>query len=94
MPQIEYLSSFEKLKHFSGEKIILEQKGNDSVINYLKTMKDELSKEKIYFIFGPEGGLSQSEMNFFDDSKILNLTNNRLRAETAVIATATAISLL
>lgn len=94
LPNIEYINSFEKIKSFEGNKIILEQKGNDSIINYLRLVKDKFPSEKFYFIFGPEGGLSQNELNSISDCKILTLTPNRLRAETAVIATATAISLL
>jgi len=94
LPNIKYLNSFEKIKSFEGNKIILEQKGNDSIINFLRLVKDKLLSEKFYFIFGPEGGLSQNELNLISDCKKLTLTPNRLRAETAVIATATVISLL
>ena len=94
LPKIEYLKSVEKLNSFEGEKVVLDQKGNETLIDYLNIVRKDFSDKKFYFIFGPEGGLSQIEIGKVLDHKILTLTKNRLRAETAVISTATAISLL
>ena len=94
LPKVEYLNSIEKLNSFEGEKIVLDQNGNGSLLDYLNNVRKDISDKKFYFIFGPEGGLSQIEIAKVLDNKILTLTPNRLRAETAVISTATAISLL
>jgi len=94
LPKIEYLNSIEKLNRLEGEKIILDQNGDETLIDYLNISRKEFSEKKNYFIFGPEGGLSKNEISKVLDNKILTLTKNRLRAETAVISTATAISLI
>jgi 16S rRNA (uracil1498-N3)-methyltransferase len=93
LPKIEYLNSIEKLNRLEGEKIVLDQNGDETLTNYLNINRKEFSNKKFYFIFGPEGGLSKIEIAKVLDNKILTLTKNRLRAETAVISTATAISL-
>ncbi len=94
LPKIEYLKSLEKMNLFEGEKIVLDQNGDENLVEYLSTIRKDFSDKKFYFIFGPEGGLSQTEIAKVLDNKVLTLTPNRLRAETAVISTATAISLL
>ncbi len=94
LPKIEYLSSIEKLNRLEGEKIVLDQNSDETLIDYLNAFRKEYSEMKYYFIFGPEGGLSKTEIAKVLDNKILTLTKNRLRAETAVISTATAISLI
>ncbi len=94
LPKIEYANSIEKLNAFEGEKIVLDQNGDGSLIEYLNIIRKKNSDKKLYFIFGPEGGLSKVEIAKIIGSKSLTLTPNRLRAETAVISTATAISLL
>ena len=94
LPKIKYLSTIEKLNSFDGEKIILDQNGKGSLIDYLNTAQKDFADKKFYFIFGPEGGLSKTEISKVLNNQVLTLTSNRLRAETAVISTATAISLL
>ena len=94
LPKIEYMNSIEKLNSLEGEKIIMDQKGDGTVIDYLNDYRKEFSDKKFYFIFGPEGGLSQNEIAKVQNNRKLTLTKNRLRAETAVISTATAISLI
>ncbi len=94
LPKIQYISSIEKMNEYEGEKIVLDQNGSGSLVKYLNSISKDYSDENYYFIFGPEGGLSKTEIAKILDNKILTLTPNRLRAETAVISTATAISLL
>ncbi|NUM70854.1 MAG: 16S rRNA (uracil(1498)-N(3))-methyltransferase [Ignavibacteriaceae bacterium] len=55
------------------------------------TSMTEISRE-VCFIFGPEGGLSERESGLFRGSLKLNLSDHRLRAETAVVTTASVIS--
>ncbi len=38
-----------------------------------------------YFIFGPEGGLSEKELDSVEQDKIFNFSSARLRSETAII---------
>jgi len=94
LPKFEYLNSIVKVNLLNGQKLIFDQKGECSFISYLKEIKAKTTNIRYYFIFGPEGGLSNSEIDLIENSKTLTLTSNRLRAETAVIATATAITLI
>ncbi|MCF6270680.1 MAG: 16S rRNA (uracil(1498)-N(3))-methyltransferase [Melioribacteraceae bacterium] len=90
MPKIEYQKSLRNINSLKGEKIILDQK---SLIDFGDFIKEEENSNR-YFIFGPEGGLSEMEIETIDNAKIVCLTNNRLRAETAVVTAASAISLI
>lgn len=92
-PKFEYLKSIEQINRFEGKKIVLDQNGDGNLINYLQKIKDQSENKSIYFIFGPEGGLSKSEIGQIKNCQTLTLTPNRLRAETAVIATATIVAL-
>ncbi|MBI9073310.1 MAG: 16S rRNA (uracil(1498)-N(3))-methyltransferase [Melioribacteraceae bacterium] len=90
-PNIKFAKRLSDLKETNQVKILFDQNAEmcltDFVLNDLKTNKGEL-----VFIFGPEGGLSENEFKLFEDSKNLFLTKNRLRAETAIITTASVIS--
>lgn len=92
LPKIEYENSLKSLKSCKGIKIVFDQKSKNNLITYL--MEESNKKKNVYYIFGPEGGLSEKELFSFEESKIISLTQNRLRAETAVVTAASAISLL
>lgn len=77
----------EKLTNVTNP-IILEQESAEKINLY-----DFNTDKKYHFIFGPEGGLSEREINSFTDAKVLSLTKNRLRSETAIITTASILSL-
>lgn len=93
-PKFEYLKSIEQINRFDGKKIVLDQNGETSLINYMREIKEQSTNKNIYFVFGPEGGLSKNEISQITDCQTLTLTPNRLRAETAVIATATIVALI
>lgn len=93
-PKFEYLKSIEQINRFDGKKIVLDQNGDTSLINYVCEIKEQSSNKNIYFVFGPEGGLSKNEIGQIKNCQILTLTPNRLRAETAVIATGTIVALI
>lgn len=82
LPKLNALLLDEIIKS-EGEKIIFDQ----SAEKYFKDF--HLSKEKkYYFIFGPEGGLSEKELNNFNKENFYKIAENRLRSETAVIKAA------
>jgi len=93
-PKFEYLKSIEQINKFDGKKIVLDQNGETSLINYVRDIKEQSTNKNIYFVFGPEGGLSKNEISQITNCQTLTLTPNRLRAETAVIATATIVALI
>ena len=90
LPKIEYQKNFENINSFDGKKIVLEQK---SEISFTSFIQEEV-KGNCYFLFGPEGGLSNREIETIENVKIVSLSKNRLRAETAVVTTASAISII
>lgn len=88
LPEIKIISSLNDLNQIKGRKIIFDQKVNKRFEKQL--IKGDLP---IYFIFGPEGGLSEEEINSIDDKEIYSLAENRLRTETAIIKVASIITL-
>lgn len=87
LPKIETINNFKNISNFEGNKFVFEQKSNK---HFNKTEVD-LSK-KNYFIFGPEGGFTLEERNFFKESDFYNLAENRLRSETAIVKCASILN--
>ena len=87
LPKIEIFDRLEKFVDMIFEKVLFEQNS----INKLSDQKFNSNKE-YYFIFGPEGGFSENEIAKIKPSLILNLAENRLRSETAIIKAASLIS--
>ena len=86
LPKIECFKSIEKLNKDSV-KLIFDQKAEKSLSEFLQSY-DFSTNSKIEFIFGPEGGLTEKETGNVENSILLKLSHNRLRAETAVITAA------
>lgn len=82
-PEFTFAGSITEIINLPGKKIILEQHAS----NRLGSMQINAA-ETYYFIFGPEGGLSDKEKNTLSEDNFFQLTGNRLRAETAIITTA------
>jgi 16S rRNA (uracil1498-N3)-methyltransferase len=80
LPEITVINSLKDICNLEGNKIILEQNSEKKISG----LKINL-KEKYYFIFGPEGGFSNEELELFDKNSFYSLADNRLRTETAVI---------
>lgn len=85
LPEITYASSVKAIVS-KGRSVIFEQESEKSIAR----LKDELNSipEDIYFVFGPEGGLSKEEISLVDESSRYHLSENRLRSETAIITAA------
>ena len=89
---VRYFKSLKEIPIEKGDAVIIfEQESKRKFFDELKEIENE---NKIYFIFGPEGGLTKSELQTFKQAKVLQLTKNRLRSETAIITAASAIALL
>lgn len=88
LPEIVIISSLKELNSSEGAKIIFDQK---AIQRFDKKFLS--STRPTYFIFGPEGGLSDEEINSLNDTKIYSLADNRLRSETAIIKVASIITL-
>lgn len=88
LPVIKSIGSLTELNSFEGNKIIFEQ---NSKVRFDCNM---ITKNDInYFIFGPEGGLTDKEIISLNDHKKFSLAENRLRTETAIIKVASVLTL-
>lgn len=88
LPDIRIISSLKELNRLNGHKIIFIQKSESKFDKKLIAANDAT-----YFIFGPEGGLTEEEMKSLSDKKIFSLADNRLRSETAIIKVASVLTL-
>ncbi|MEP0862787.1 MAG: 16S rRNA (uracil(1498)-N(3))-methyltransferase [Ignavibacterium sp.] len=88
LPEFKVVSSLKELNKYKGNKIIFNQK---SELKFDKKFINE--SEPHYFIFGPEGGLTEEERELLLDKNIYSLADNRLRSETAIIKAASIITL-
>lgn len=88
LPNVKILNSvlsFDKLKN---TKILFEQNSENKFMNQVFDDSTDY-----YLIFGPEGGFSEKEILDINPSFILNIADNRLRSETAIIKVASLLSL-
>jgi 16S rRNA (uracil1498-N3)-methyltransferase len=86
LPELE-IHDFNNIINLPGIKIGFEQ----SSLNKIENFKLNPDK-KYYLIFGPEGGLSENELVFFEGENIYKISDNRLRTETAVVSAAALIT--
>jgi 16S rRNA (uracil1498-N3)-methyltransferase len=87
LPKIEVVDSIIELKSFGDEIVLFDQNGQTKLLDY------QFDEYKNYLmIFGPEGGFFEKEISELEPTVILKLTENRLRAETAIVTAASIIS--
>jgi len=89
LPQIKYFRKFEDINSLDGSKIIFEQEANKMFSSAISSFSND---NKYVLLFGPEGGLTEAEINIIQPSQKYSITSNRLRTETAVISVASMIS--
>jgi 16S rRNA (uracil1498-N3)-methyltransferase len=87
LPKVEVYDSLLKFGELSDVKVLFEQNSENKLANQVF---DET--KNYYMIFGPEGGFSEKDMLHINPTLILNLAENRLRSETAIIKVASLIS--
>ncbi len=85
LPKIKLVKNLSDIAESNGEKIIFEQNAER------KFQFGFEMNNKYYFIFGPEGGLTEDELKLFDTDLIYSLSNHRLRSETAIVKVASLI---
>lgn len=83
LPEINFLQSLKDLDT-SDKRVIIFDQHSEIKLNSLTIKKDE----EYLFIFGPEGGLTKEELTVLNPDKIIKLSENRLRSETAIIKAA------
>lgn len=83
LPKVEIFNSVLQFNNLRVDKILFEQNS----VNKFTDQKFD-NEKKYYLIFGPEGGFSEKEILNIQPTLILNLAENRLRSETAIIKAA------
>jgi 16S rRNA (uracil1498-N3)-methyltransferase len=87
LPKVEIYDSVLNFSELKDLKVLFEQNSENKLVN------QKFDEAKNYcLIFGPEGGFSEKEMLDIQPTLILNLAENRLRSETAIIKAASLIS--
>lgn len=89
IPKLQYLENVDQIVAHQGSIFLFDQNAEQSV---QKTITELDKSREYYFLFGPEGGFDEGELELFKKSQLLRLTRNRLRSETAVIYFAALIS--
>lgn len=79
-------TSFNEIVKLPGTKILFDQNSKNKFDGTIST------DEPVYFLFGPEGGFEDSELELIPLEKRFSLSSNRLRSETAIIKTASLLS--
>jgi 16S rRNA (uracil1498-N3)-methyltransferase len=87
LPKVDVFDSAKRFKDLIIEKILFEQNSENKLVNQVF---DE--SKNYYLIFGPEGGFSEKEILDIQPTYILNIADNRLRSETAIIKVASILS--
>ena len=80
LPRLYTAASFGDLLKNEGKKIIFDQNSEQKFTDFQNDKNIDY-----YFIFGPEGGLSRQEIEAVVPADVYNLSENRLRSETAII---------
>ncbi len=88
LPNFQYLSKFSDLLNINKNLIVFDLHGTNKWSSFLQSEFD--FNLQYLLIFGPEGGLSDTELNMVNGAKYY-INRKRLRAETAVIS---AVSLM
>jgi len=87
LPKIHSLTNFKNILALNGTKILFEQNAKKK-LSELNFANDK----NYYFIFGPEGGLDKVEIETAGTENLFQLTENRLRSETAIVFAASQIT--
>ena len=85
LPKIKVAKSVSELNNLEGNKILFDQLFTKSIKIYGKKITSETLSSNQYFIFGPEGGLTENEIQTFSNPQKLKLSSNRLRSESAAV---------
>ena len=80
LPKISLIDSVQSINELAGEKIIFDQKSEKQFSKFERN-----PNYNYYFLFGPEGGFTDKEIQLFNKQQLFKLAENRLRSETAII---------
>jgi 16S rRNA (uracil1498-N3)-methyltransferase len=80
-------ASFNEIMEVHGTKILFDQNAKHMFAGKLNFV------EPVYFLFGPEGGFDNYEIEAVELSNRFSLSSNRLRSETAILKCASLLEL-
>lgn len=83
LPKIDFIDNLTEIKK-SDKKVILLDQNASNHLSSITLNKDE----EYFFVFGPEGGLTDNEKLLLNPIATIKLSENRLRSETAIIKAA------
>ncbi|MCF8260305.1 MAG: 16S rRNA (uracil(1498)-N(3))-methyltransferase [Melioribacteraceae bacterium] len=91
VPNVIYTNKINNIVSDYDNVIVFEQNS----INRINDDKfsESITQENTLLIFGPEGGLSEAELEQFSESNIYSISDFRLRSESAIVSVASFISL-
>ena len=87
LPKISIVNSILEIKNIDGKIVLFDQSSTEKIKDY----KFDTNANYL-FIFGPEGGFSEKEVEIINPTLKFNLIENRLRSETAIVKAASIIS--
>jgi 16S rRNA (uracil1498-N3)-methyltransferase len=88
-PKISYLPSLKKAEVKDRNWVIFDQLADKKITDHLREGRDI---NKANFLFGPEGGLTDSDLEGLSPKIMVKLSDHRLRSETAAIAAASLLA--
>jgi len=86
LPRIDS-ASFNDIIKLDGHKILFDQNAKQEFDGKLN------SNNQTYYLFGPEGGFDENEIESLEQENRFSLSSNRLRSETAIIKCASILNL-
>lgn len=89
LPNVKYCKSVKEITELEGTKYFFDQNAEQTLSTILNS---QFSIRKSFFIFGPEGGISEEELKIANAELKIKLTENRLRSETAIVTAASIIA--
>lgn len=91
LPKISYAKNFADVIKQDGMKILFDQNATLTFQQFLSTNHQPLTTNH-FFLFGPEGGLTEDESKVMNEECRVKLIDNRLRSETAIITAASILT--
>ena len=88
-PKIEIVNKLSDVTNGEKTNLIFDQLAESTLTTYLTDIDQTIP---INFIFGPEAGLTDVEIDAVNNKVLIKLSNNRLRAETAIVSAASILS--
>jgi len=86
LPKIDS-ASFNDIIKLDGHNILFDQNAKQEFDGKLN------SNNQTYYLFGPEGGFDENEIESLEQENRFSLSSNRLRSETAIIKCASILNL-